>query len=42
MDDVGDREPNYWVYRYDPDADVMDNYMTIYMTKPESAVITKS
>jgi hypothetical protein len=38
MDEVGDREPNYWVLRYDPEMDQMDYYMTLYMTRPQNEV----
>jgi hypothetical protein len=38
IDDNGDREPNYWVYRYDHELDVMDNYLTIYMTRAAEEV----
>ncbi|ELU03537.1 hypothetical protein CAPTEDRAFT_201025, partial [Capitella teleta] len=34
MDNDGDREPNYWMYRYDPVLDKMDNYLTISMYQP--------
>ncbi|ELU01069.1 hypothetical protein CAPTEDRAFT_201778 [Capitella teleta] len=35
MDNLGDREPNYWVYRYDQDLGKMNHYMKIYMSQPE-------
>ena len=38
MDHQGDREPNYWVKRYDDDEDRMVPFARVQMSKPPGEV----
>ena len=38
LDDIADREPDYWVWHFGPDMDAFENWIDIRMTEPQGQV----